>query len=74
MTEKNRKDVFTFAEQVNGKLSNVSLELIGKAKDLAKTLDSQVSALLLAENSSAMQKELLAYGADRVIFIDDPIL
>ena len=29
------KDVYVFAEQRNGKLQNVALELLGKARELA---------------------------------------
>ncbi|NLA80650.1 MAG: electron transfer flavoprotein subunit alpha/FixB family protein, partial [Chloroflexi bacterium] len=36
------KGVFTFAQQVHGELSNVSLELIGKARDLAADLETNV--------------------------------
>lgn len=68
------KGIFTFAQQVEGKLTNVSLELIGKAKELAKEYDTEVSAVLLGENLEEMAKELIAYGADRVIVVDDPKL
>ncbi len=68
------KGIFTFAQQVEGKLTNVSLELVGKAKELAKEYDTEVSAVLLGENLGEMAKELIAYGADRVIAVDDPKL
>ena len=41
------RGVFTFAQQVDGKLSGISLELIGKGKDLAADLNTEVTAVLL---------------------------
>ena len=42
------KGVFIFAQQVDNELSSIALELLGKAKDLAKDLDEKkVTAVLL---------------------------
>lgn len=64
------KGVFTFAEQIDGVLTNVSYELIGKARDLAKDLDEDVTAVLLGEKISHLAPELIAGGADRVLYLD----
>lgn len=74
MDLKDYKGVFTFAEQVEGKLTPVSLELIGKACDLAQELDEKVTAVLLGENIKDLAKELIEFGADRVLLLDDPAL
>lgn len=66
--------VFTFAEQVDGVLTNVSYELLGKARELAADLDDKVTAVLLGENISDLAAELVAAGADRVLFVDSPKL
>lgn len=66
--------VFTFAEQVDGVLMNVSYELIGKARDLAKDLDTVVTVILLGENVAELAHELIAAGADRVLVVDNPEL
>ncbi len=68
------KGVMTFAEQVEGKLTNVSLELIGKGRELAKDLDTTVTTVLLGEQMDELAKTLVEYGADRVIVADDPEL
>ena len=39
------KGILVFAEQRDGVLQNVGLELVGKAKELAKSLDVPVTAL-----------------------------
>lgn len=74
MSIEDYKGVFTFAQQVHGELSNVSLELIGKARDLAAGLETNVSVILLGHQVSHLEKELIAFGADRVIVLDDPVL
>lgn len=66
--------VFTFAEQVDGVLTNVSYELLGKARELAADLDDKVTAVLLGENISDLAAELVAAGADRVLSVDSPKL
>lgn len=66
--------VFTFAEQVDGVLTNVSYELLGKARELAADLDDKVTAVLLGENISDLAAELVAAGADRILFVDSPKL
>ena len=68
------KGVMTFAEQVEGKLTNVSLELLGKGQELAKDLNTNVTAVLIGENMAELAQKLVEYGADRVIVADDPEL
>ena len=68
------KGVFVFAQQVDNKLSGIALELIGKGKDLAKDLDTEVTAVLGGYEVKDLADELAAYGADRVILVDDPEL
>ena len=40
------KGVFVFAQQVDNELSGIAFELLGKAKDLAKDLDTDVMLFL----------------------------
>ena len=68
------KGVFVFAQQVDNKLSGIALELIGKGKDLAKDLNTEVTAVLVGHEVKDLADELEAYGADRVILVDDPEL
>lgn len=68
------KGVFVFAQQVDNKLSGIALELIGKGKDLAKDLDTEVTAVLVGHEVKDLADELAAYGADRVILVDYPEL
>ena len=68
------KGVFIFAEQVDNKISNIAYALLGKAKDLAKDLGTEVTAVLIGSGVKDLADSLAVYGADRVIVVDDPEL
>jgi len=68
------KDIYVFAEQRDGKLSKVSLELLGKARELADNLGQEVGAILLGLGIKEKAKTLIEHGADKVIAVDDPML
>ena len=61
-----RRGVWVFAEQRDGKLNRVSLELLGKARELGDILGQDVSALLLGFQVSELAKDLFHFGADTV--------
>ena len=65
------KDVYVFAQQVDGEISGISYELLGKAKDLASALGQKVVAVLLGYNVKGLADSLAEYGADKVIVVDD---
>ena len=68
------KGVYVFAQQVDNELSGIAFELLGKAKDLAKDLNTEVTAILIGYQVKNLADELAAYGADKVIVVDDPEL
>ena len=68
------KGVFVFAQQVDNKLNGIALELVGKGKDLAKDLGTEVTAVLIGSDVMSLTKELAEYSADRIIVVDDPEL
>ena len=65
------KGVFVFAQQVDNELNGIALELVGKGKDLAKDLGTEVTAVLVGYGVKDLADELAAYGADKVILVDD---
>ncbi len=65
------KGVSVFAEISDGKIHPVSLELLGKARELAEIIDHPVYAVLIGNKVSDFAKELLHYGADNVFTYDD---
>ena len=68
------KGVFIFAQQVDNHIDNIAFELLGKAKDLAAPLNTQVTAVLIGYQVKDLADQLAEYGADRVIVVDDPEL
>ena len=69
------KDVFVFAQQVDGVLSPIALELTGEATRLAANLDgAKVKAVLVGDNIKGLADQLAVYGADEVIVVDNPVL
>lgn len=72
-SEKPTGDVWVFAEQLEGKLSSVTLELIGAARKLASKLEVKVCTVLLGDKVESIIPELFAYGADTIYVIDDEV-
>ena len=68
------KGVFVYAQQVDNVLDGVAFELLGKGKDLAKDLGTDVTAVLIGSDVKGLADQLAEYGADRVIVVDDPEL
>jgi electron transfer flavoprotein alpha subunit len=70
------KNVWVFAEQREGKLLNVALELIGEGYRLAKEIskDTLVCAVLIGDQIDHLVDECYAYGAEKVILIQDLLL
>lgn len=68
------KGVYIYAQQVDNELSSIAFELIGKAKELAADLKTDVTAVLLGSGVKGLADALGEYGADKVIVVDNPEL
>ena len=70
------KHIWVFAEQRQGKIQNVALELIGEGKRLAKDIsdDTQLCAVLIGNKIDHLAQECFEYGADKVYMVQDPLL
>ncbi len=68
------KGVFVFVEQREGEVQRVSLELIGKGKEIADKLGETVTAVILGNNIENKTNMLIHNGADEVIYVDDEAL
>lgn len=72
MIEPNRKgEVWLFAEQEDESLTEVSLELCGKARELADRLGVKVGAVLAGWNVRELSYRLIAHGVDHVYHVHD---
>ncbi len=68
------KDVWVFIEHERGKIANVSFELLGVGRKLADDLGCQLCGMLMGHGVEDFAKEAIAYGAEKVYYIDDPVL
>ena len=67
MTQPNKQgEVWVFAEQEDGVLNDVCLELLGRARLLADRLGVKVGAVLPGYNVEPLAPALIAQGADVV--------
>lgn len=62
--------IWVFAEQRDGRLKSVDFELLAKGRELADTLNTELSAVCFGHNVSEIDR-LFAYGADKVYLIDN---
>ena len=67
-------DILVFAEVSGGRLHPVCLELIGKARELAKNVNDKVKTVLVGSGVSAFAEELRHYGVSEIAVYDDPAL
>lgn len=67
-------DILVFSEVSGGRLHPVSLELIGKARELAAPLGFKVKTVLVGDGVSAFAEELRHYGVSEIAVYDDPAL
>ena len=68
------KGVYIYAQQVDNEISSIAYELLGKGKELAADLGTDVTAVLLGKEVKGLCDKLAEYGADKVIVVDDPEL
>lgn len=65
------KSIAVYVDHVEGAIHPVTLELIGKARELAAVIHHPVYALFIGHNVEAKAEELLHYGVDKVFVYDD---
>lgn len=64
-------NIFVYCEIENGKVADVSLELLTKARSLAATLGCKVEALAVGHELKGIETQLAEYGAEIVHLADD---
>lgn len=68
------RNIWVATEAVAGALSSASLAAMGQARELADQIGVYVYGVLLGEGVESLGKQLIAYGADRVLVADVPTL
>ncbi|MFH0917824.1 MAG: FAD-binding protein [Candidatus Omnitrophota bacterium] len=67
---KDYKGIWVFIEQKNGRVQSVSYELLGKARELAKKLNTNVSGVLIGNKLEDQLDELIFCGADNIYLVE----
>jgi electron transfer flavoprotein alpha subunit len=69
-----RRGIWVYLEHEGGKLESVSLELLGKARELADAAGEPLSGLLLGANTAPLAAEAARYNIDEVVSVEHPLL
>ncbi|MGL5622421.1 electron transfer flavoprotein subunit alpha [Cetobacterium sp.] len=64
------KGILVYIDHLDGKIHPVSLELIGKAKELASKINHPVYALMIGDNIETSAQELRYYGVDDIFIYE----
>jgi electron transfer flavoprotein alpha subunit len=68
------KGVLVCVEVTEDRLVSISQELLGCGRKLADELGEELAAVLVGSGVKDQAQEAIAFGADRVYVVDDPIL
>lgn len=68
------RGVWVFAEQREGELQKVSLELLGEGRKIADKLGVKLTALLLGDNVRGLADTLGRHGADEILVAENELL
>ena len=68
------KSVMICGEVTEGKLTAITTELLGCGRKLADDLGQELCAVLIGNDISSLAQEAIAFGADKVYVVDDPLL
>ncbi len=70
----NSKEIWVFVEQEEGKIADVSLELLAKGQELAQRLNGEVCGLVCGSSVDGLAETVIHHGADRVLLAAHPDL
>lgn len=73
MSNEIKKNVWVFAEQRDGEIQPVALEILSEARKIANGMDARLSAVLFGKNVIGLLPVLEDYGAEKVYVCDSPL-
>ncbi|MFC2073097.1 electron transfer flavoprotein subunit alpha/FixB family protein, partial [Chloroflexota bacterium] len=68
------KGVMIHGEVIEGKLSTMTTELLGCGRKMADDLGDELCVVVIGSDVSSSAQEAIAFGADKVYVVDDPLL
>ncbi len=66
------KNIWVFIESYNGKARKVSLELLNKGLEIARSCGEDLVAVIIGSETEKLQKDAAAYGAESILVVDAP--
>ena len=72
MTE--HKGIMVYGEVAENNLAAITTEILGCGRRLADELSEELCAVIVGSGVGSLAQEALAFGADKVYVIDDPLL
>ena len=72
--DKRERSIWVIADTFQDRPIHVTLEMLGKARELTAITRSEVAAVIIASQGQAMAAEMAAHGADRVLLLDNSTL
>lgn len=64
-------DILVITEHLNGKMADISYEMVGKAKSLASDLGGSAIAVVLGSGAASLAE---GFGGDSTLYVDDAAL
>lgn len=74
MAEKDNNNLVVYCELQEGRIADVSLELLTKGRQLATQLGVKLEAVVIGSDLEGIEEQIFPYGADVVYKVDDPRL
>ena len=68
------KGVMVYCEVAEGKLASIATEGLGCGRKLADDLGEELCGVIVGSDVSGFAQEAIAFGADKVYVVDDPLL
>ncbi len=68
------RSIWVVAETAGGEIRHVTLEMLGKARQLSEITRSEVVAVLIGRSDTVAASALAEYGADRILVLDNSAL
>lgn len=69
-----KDEIWVVADHEAGELNEVTIEILGEARDLARRLDGKVCAVVLGHKVQEVVETLASYGADKVYLTEHELL
>lgn len=66
-----QNNVIVYCEYDEGKVADVSLELLTKGRQLADKLGVKLNAIVIGDKLDGIEKQLFPYGVDMVYKVED---